>query len=1156
MKIHHCGKIRVLAAVLMPMILASCSDEIAGPDIPGDDRLGFEFTASIEQDNSSRADESGFADGDRFGAFVVNYSAGQPGGLTISDNQVNNVAIVYNADANRWTPATDIYWRDAQTPADVYGYYPFNNGLGDVETYSFEVRGDQSIAGGDGDMGAYEASDFLWAKAARVTPGTKITLPFTHRLAGVRVTLEKGEGFTGDEWEKLPRIVTVDNTLRTAAIDLSTGVATPTGSFDRNVVMNPEGADTYRAVVIPQSVDAGKTTIGITIDGYNYAYTREGGMSYTAGRLHSFTIRVDKKQQSGGYSLTLVSEDITPWVADSSSHDFEANSYLVIDVPVAGTLKDCLAKARADYSTVKNLKITGQLTDEDFRFMREEMSMLTAVNLKEAKMVNVECRIPIVGKDYWEWPESHVDNMLPNDAFSHKETLRRIILPAGITRVGDHALTNTRLTSTVIIPESVTIIDEWAFSGIGDEAGIVMPSSLEFIGNYAFLSTNANFELKLSNTLKHIGIGAFQDARGATGTFNLPTKLEYLGNTAFGSCGHDLVGDIVIPINIKEIPEQAFRDIGFKNGTNLTLHEGVGKIGVNAFSSIKFLSPLVFPNNMTVIERWAFKNTRMPQGSLKLPSNLKYLGRHAFAGTNISGTLEYPASLDVILGGEGDNSGAFCGTSIDRLVIGDNIMQIESRAFKLNLALRHIEIGKNVNFIGDEAFAVDDPLNQALDLETLVCLAPEPPKMGSNVFRGVYFDKCILEVPEKSVDLYRNAEGWREFQSITPHRELAFNITDIACLEKGVTRTGIVRSEGAWTITECPDWVKVTPDHADYKEELTIKVDQLPAGADNREGRIVFSLNGKNYTTYTSVRQYACSEGKEDAEIVLQQASAGAREIPVFIVGEGFGADKIINGEYMRRMNETMEQLFAIEPYKTYRNYFTVTTALACSPDDGVADIFNSKVNCFDSDGATPNPKKLKQYVRNVSSHAGKDLGNSLIIMVANYPNFQGWHDIDWENCSMSGVGIVDDVYPYDQRGLVQHYAGGAAFAGLAYEYIGHFEHIKGCTCPCCQGYQKYLDMKDRGYFENVTLSSKMADAPWSQFIFHSKYSQMVDMWEGGYNHFRGVWRSEANSVMSTYIAYYNTISRYAIYKQIMRRAGRQASLEDFIANDKIEIPQ
>jgi hypothetical protein len=83
-----------------------------------------------------------------------------------------------------------------------------------------------------------------------------------------------------------------------------------------------------------------------------------------------------------------------------------------------------------------------------------------------------------------------------------------------------------------------------------------------------------------------------------------------------------------------------------------------------------------------------------------------------------------------------------------------------------------------------------------------------------------------------------------------------------------------------------------------------------------------------------------------------------------------------------------------------------------------------------------------------------------------------------------------------------------------------------------------------------------MTDAPWAHLIFDSRYAQQVDMWEGGWRHARGMYRSDAQSVMSTFIPYYNTISRQAIVKRILEYSGETFTLDKFFATDKMEIPE
>jgi hypothetical protein len=95
---------------------------------------------------------------------------------------------------------------------------------------------------------------------------------------------------------------------------------------------------------------------------------------------------------------------------------------------------------------------------------------------------------------------------------------------------------------------------------------------------------------------------------------------------------------------------------------------------------------------------------------------------------------------------------------------------------------------------------------------------------------------------------------------------------------------------------------------------------------------------------------------------------------------------------------------------------------------------------------------------------------------------------------------------------------------------------------------------KAKGWFDNMALTGKMSEVPWSHLIFHEKYSEFVDIFEGGYMHNRGVYRSEQNSCMNNDIPYYSTISRESIVKRIKAYAGEDYSFEDFVANDVIEV--
>lgn len=1098
------------------------------------------ISGRIEQECLTRVDDGGFADGDCMGVFVVDYEDSKPGVLQGYGNRATNFALTYEAASGVWKGNSSIYWKDQYTPVDVYGYYPFENGLTEVNAYPFAVAADQSVKR-EGEMGAYEQSDFLWAKSEGVQPTTDvISLTYHHRMAGVKVILTQGEGFTGDEWTKLPRLVTVDNVLRNATIDLATGTVSPTGSYDTPVTMSPESGDSYRAVTVPQTVAAGKSVIGITIDKKSYHLTKGADMVYLSGKLHTFTIEVNKTAESGDYELSLKDETIAEWENDESSHNFELAAYVNVDVKTAGTLEACLKERGTNVENLKNLKITGQLTDQDFQYIREKMIQLTALNLREVKMVHVET-------DPINEPGICQDDMLPNYALNNKSSLRTLILPESIVRIGVSALSGTQLTHQLVIPNRVKRLDENAISYIKEmNLEVILPDSLEYIGNRALSHTEYTCEFKLPNTVRYIGYSAFEEARQVYGTFRLPDNLEYLGEGAFMNMGHDMTGDIVIPQQFKTVPANAFNNIGFAKGTKLTLHDGVSIIGKGAFYKLKFSSPVSFPASLTTIHQDAFAECLM-LGTLNLPSRLSFIGKRAFGTyvettevTGLNGELELPSTISVI------SNDAFYGQSFTSVTLSDQITHINERAFMNDKFIKTVTTGKNLDYIGPDAFSGCGAL------QTFICLNPEPPELSSGAFGGIYWDKVVLEVPEQSVERYRNASGWNQFQNITAHKELAFNIPSITCLQGGITREGVVRSEGEWEITEHPDWCTVTPMQGgtDRREEVTVKVNPMNQGSGTRSGRIVFQLKGTEYTTYAEVTQYDY-EYNEDQEIVLQDATAGAAPVSLFIIGDGFDAGEIADGTYLKLMKEQMEHFFNVEPYRTYRSYFKVSTAVAVSPEKGISTAgepgtqsnrFNTYMDIY---GLHTDNTAVRDYAKKLMGSAP-----STLLLLCNYQGFLSTTDRSGEG-NLSVCTLSNDTYPYDQRGLIQHEVGGHNFGGLGDESVGHFEFIQACTCPSCNALCEFTDAKSRGEFENLSLSGSINSVPWKHLIFDPRFSKYVDVYEGGYNHLRGVYRSEPQSCMGTYIPYYNAISRETIVRRIMSLSGRTFNFEDFVTKDK-----
>ena len=522
------------------MLLTGCSDDFFGDKTEQHDSNRIQLSGDIDQLAVTRVNDNGFCNGDVMGVYIVDYEGNKPGTLKVNGNRGDNVRHTFDEPNYKWNSAYDLFWKDKHTHIDVYGYYPFANPES-IEDYQFEVQKDQSKATENGEMGGYEASDFLWGKVSDVAPTTSvIRLPMAHRMSNARVTLIQGSGFAEGEWANLEKIVLTANVARKASINLSTGEIKTAGAVENTMTIPSRTNDEWRTIVVPQTVAAGTTLFSITIGGVPYKFTKNEALTYVSGKMMNFGIKVDKQTGSGAYKLTLVSESITPWENDLVSHDAAAKEYVVIN-STKGHLKEAIAAANKDYTKLKNLKITGEIGPTDFEFMRDEMSNLQSLNMKEAIVYGRFGYQPWISGD-----NSHdgVERkyVIHERAFDEKNSLVRVVLPDSLTGIGERAFRNcVNLTGSIIIPEGVTRIGPSAFLWCNSLTGsLSLPTTLEYIGGGgavdiggAFDGCHFNCELKLPNNLKYIGHNVFASNPGYYGNLVLPDKLEYIGDGAF-----------------------------------------------------------------------------------------------------------------------------------------------------------------------------------------------------------------------------------------------------------------------------------------------------------------------------------------------------------------------------------------------------------------------------------------------------------------------------------------------------------------------------------------------------------------------------------------------------------------------------------------------
>lgn len=1115
------------------MLLTGCSDDFFGDKTEQHDSNRIQLSGDIDQLAVTRVNDNGFCNGDVMGVYIVDYEGNKPGTLKVNGNRGDNVRHTFDEPNYKWNSAYDLFWKDKHTHIDVYGYYPFANPES-IEDYQFEVQKDQSKATENGEMGGYEASDFLWGKVSDVAPTTSvIRLPMAHRMSNARVTLIQGSGFADGEWANLEKIVLTANVARKASINLSTGEIKTAGAVENTMTIPSRTNDEWRTIVVPQTVAAGTTLFSITISGVPYKFTKNEALTYVAGKMMNFGIKVDKQTGSGVYKLTLVSESITPWENDLVSHDATAKEYIVIN-STPGGLKNAITAANKDYTQVRNLKITGQINAKDFYFMRDSMLRLSALNLKEVR---------IKGWGENEEYEENMDDQIPNSAFYFIQTvggsnsLNRIVLPDTLKSIGSNAFYGCKyLSGSLIIPEGVTEIKRGAFNGcIGLNGILSLPSTLKKLGNrgeddmgdegtdyYGGVFQNCRNltgNLILPDNLELIRGYCFSGCSGLYGELRLPAKLKRMGNCAFSYCS-GFSGSLSIPQGITALPSEAFHNCGF-NGT-LTLHDGITNIANDAFANCHFKGELHLPKSLKVISENVFCNNDF-SGTLTLPSTLTHIGSNAFANNwRLMGVLDIPNEVESI----GESAFSNC-KMLEGIIFPESMETIRQGAF-----------------------------SDCFGITSIRCKGTMPAHIESGAFNGVAKDNFTLEVPESAISQYQAASGWCDFKRIAAHHELVCRPSVACALSTEHKQKLVINAEGEWEVASKPDWCEVSPASGNKKTEVTLTIKGMAKNADSRDGKVVFRLKDKDYTHECSVSQYGYEYG-EDEWITLQKATKGNNGgINIVLLGDGFNAKDIASGKYLKDIKQEVEYFFGIEPYKTYRDYFNVYTAIPLSTESGVGTVNTIRYNRFYTTftggvGLKADYDEVFDYALGAPTVNKGNLNQTLIIMVPNSTDYGGICQM-WEDgsaiafCPQSTYG-----YPLDTRGVIQHEAGGHGFGKLGDEYIYHNAFIDACGCSCCGHVLEFNGAKSLGWYDNLELTGKMHSVGWSHLIFDDRYSDIVDIYEGGYMHNRGVFRSESNSCMNNDIPYYSTISRESIVKRIKAYAGETYSFEDFVKNDK-----
>ncbi|MCH5246374.1 MAG: leucine-rich repeat domain-containing protein [Muribaculaceae bacterium] len=236
------------------------------------------------------------------------------------------------------------------------------------------------------------------------------------------------------------------------------------------------------------------------------------------------------------------------------------------------------------------------------------------------------------------------------------EDQRKLVIPDGMTEIGNGAFYNCSNISSLEIPGSVEIIGNKAFAGNVSLKELTLNEGLKIIGESAFDTEAPDKTPQLENVIIPGSVERIEDrafcnqSKVSSLIFLGDDKLEYIGDYAFYASTSSPIKSIYIPNSVTTIGAYAFHQC--QQATEIIIGDNVKTIGDYAFYNCKEVKCLTIPNSVEEIGDYTFWSCQnMAPGCFHLGKGIKSIGKEAFFNGSKILAFELPATLETI--GEG-----------------------------------------------------------------------------------------------------------------------------------------------------------------------------------------------------------------------------------------------------------------------------------------------------------------------------------------------------------------------------------------------------------------------------------------------------------------------------------------------------------------------
>ena len=258
--------------------------------------------------------------------------------------------------------------------------------------------------------------------------------------------------------------------------------------------------------------------------------------------LSEQTLKAVLVSDKGNVEIDLESKNFKAGTAYALSGEMESTvaGYKdgVVTVAEAGTMKQLLGD---DYLNITSLKVVGPINGDDVRCLRQMSGGIEFDNTEKGKLTSLDLsKASIVEGGSYYYRDSYSSYYTSNDMigghmFYYCANLQDIVLPEGVTSIGETAFCVCFSLTSIGIPESVTSIGDNAFLGCSSLTSIDIPEGVTSIRFATFSNCSSLTSIAIPEGVTSIGKRAFSGCSSLTQVYCYGTTPPTFASSSYPS---------------------------------------------------------------------------------------------------------------------------------------------------------------------------------------------------------------------------------------------------------------------------------------------------------------------------------------------------------------------------------------------------------------------------------------------------------------------------------------------------------------------------------------------------------------------------------------------------------------------------------------------